>query len=69
MAKTAAQMRDMYQDAIEMIAAYPNQSQTVLGKTFNRHNLTELEALYDKWASRAARSSSGTRFVMDLSEG
>jgi hypothetical protein len=67
MARTAAEMVTLIDETIEKIVAQPNQSYSILGRNFNRHNLTELRKLRQDYARQSSVASHGCRSAPDLS--
>lgn len=66
MAKTAAEMATMYQDAIESIVAGDVSGYTVMGQTFTMHDIEKLERLREYWDRKVTEDSHGVRSVVDV---
>jgi len=64
--KTATQMAEMYEAAIEALVTGRTQSYSIAGRSFNRLDLSALEKLYQYWRSRAEESTFGNVSYADL---
>lgn len=66
-AKTASEMRDLFQAALEAFATGKGiQSYTIAGTTFSRANLAQLQSQFEFWDMRAAEEEFGNASVINL---
>ena len=64
--KTLDEWVDICETALTAIITGGVQSYSIAGRSFTKHNLSDLQRLYDFWVSRAERSKGGICTYADM---
>lgn len=67
--KTPEEWVDIIEPALAAIISGGVTSYSIAGRSFTKHNLSELQRLYDFWYSRAISSKGGITTIADMRTG